>query len=346
MTKSADVRLSLEELVAASHDDYSNAFGKIRSRLTNRDDVRLADFVHGLKPMYRRVYQDIAMGYAALIGTIVLACVGQLIGISPVVLAALGTILVGYFAQYLMSFIHEGAHWNLAADRRANDLLCNVLISWIIGLEVHSYRKVHFEHHRSLGTIDDTEYSYFFPLNAIFIAKGIFGVRALQTLWSYRESASAREARPQRKVKLADRIAPHLPQVAGAAVHALIIGGLWWYGFTAAAVAWLLGIGVALPLFGSIRQLLEHRSEEARSSVDYSVTDQGACARMFGDGWFARTFGSAGFNRHLLHHWEPQVSYTRLGDLERFLADTPMRVVMDRRRTSYAETFRRLFSLY
>jgi len=32
--------------------------------------------------------------------------------------------------------------------------------------------------------------------------------------------------------------------------------------------------------------------------------------RLFGDDFFSCTFGGAGFNRHLLHHWEPQISYT------------------------------------
>jgi hypothetical protein len=100
------------------------------------------------------------------------------------------------------------------------------------------------------------------------------------------------------------------------------------------------------PLLATLRQALEHRDDKARSDIDYAKTDQGAYTRLFGDGWFARTFGGAGFNRHLLHHWEPHVSYTRLADLERFLASTPIAAVMEMRRTSYGEAFRRLFSIY
>ena len=84
----------------------------------------------------------------------------------------------------------------------------------------------------------------------------------------------------------------------------------------------------------------------ALPGTDYRRSDHGAFTRLFGDGFFASSFGAAGFNRHLLHHWEPQVSYTNLAELERFLEKTPMAEIMDRRRAGYAETFRRLVSLH
>jgi fatty acid desaturase len=64
---------------------------------------------------------------------------------------------------------------------------------------------------------------------------------------------------------------------------------------------------------------------------------------VFGDGLIARTFGGAGFNRHLLHHWEPGISYTRLPDLEHFLNDTDLRPIMESRKTTYGRVFWRLF---
>ena len=33
---------------------------------------------------------------------------------------------------------------------------------------------------------------------------------------------------------------------------------------------------------------------------------------------FSRYFGGAGFNRHLLHHLDPSISYTRFDEFERF----------------------------
>ena len=74
------------------------------------------------------------------------------------------------------------------------------------------------------------------------------------------------------------------------------------------------------PFFVSLRQTLEHRDEDAHPGSDYTRVDHGGDAnRLFGDGPVANTLGSAGFNRHALHHWEPQVSLHRLRELERYL---------------------------
>jgi fatty acid desaturase len=349
MNQNPSVHALLNNLSIASDDDYSNSFAKLRGGLTNSRGIRLTEYVRELKPIYRRVYFDIAVGYGALAITVTLVSIGQWVGVWQIVLGPLGAILIGYWALYLTSFIHEGAHWNLARDKATNDLLTDLLLSWIIALRIDFYRKVHFEHHRSLGTIHDTEFSYFSPLNVKFLVRALFGIRAIETLLSYHrnvEGGRKQTARVPAKQKDATGTKPFLLFGTAMVMQGSIVLGLWWIGLTAAAVAWVLGFGTALPFFGSIRQLLEHRSEDARPDVNYAVTNQGAYARMFGSGYFANTFGSAGFNRHLLHHWEPQVSYTRLADLERFLDDTPIRLVMQRRRVSYAEAFRRHFSLY
>jgi hypothetical protein len=88
---------------------------------------------------------------------------------------------------------------------------------------------------------------------------------------------------------------------------------------------------------------LEHRDENARRDVDYAHTPHGAINRLFGDGPLASTLGGAGFNRHLIHHWEPQISYTRLREVEQFLMETPAAEDLRHRQTTYVRTFARLF---
>jgi fatty acid desaturase len=317
-------------------DDYSNAFSRIREHLTDRRGVRLTDFVRGLAPNYRRVYLDILFGVGALAFGIAGAGMLQSWGVPLVLVVALAAIWIGYWVAYLHLFLHEGAHWGLARDRATSDRICNFCVGWLLLIDVKDYRKVHFQHHRALGTVSDSEISYFFPLNVIFLAKGLFAVRLLERWLSFRS----------RGAKVSRQSSGRLVPAAGAFVHALLVAGLFWLGLTAAAGGWVFGMACVFPLLATLRQALEHRDDKARSDIDYAKTDQGAYTRLFGDGWFARTFGGAGFNRHLLHHWEPHVSYTRLADLERFLASTPIAAVMEMRRTSYGEAFRRLFSIY
>ena len=128
-------------------------------------------------------------------------------------------------------------------------------------------------------------------------------------------------------------------------IHLAIAAGLWALGSPAAALAWVFGVAFAAPFFIGLRQVLEHRAEDARADIDYTVVDQGAVTRLFGDGPVASTLGSAGFNRHALHHWDPNVSYTRLRDVERYLLRTPAAPAIRERQTTYSETFLRLLEL-
>ena len=291
------------------------------------------DFVRDLKPDFRKVRRDIALGYVMLAVTVAATAFLPGVGGPPLLVAALGAISIGYWIAYLQLFIHEGAHYNLAPDRADSDRLCDLAISWVIGISVASYRPFHFQHHRALGTTADTEHSYFFPLNLMFFAKTLLGVRV---------PGSGRVA----PLKCPDSASGFRSRTMAGAVGAwsdylaALAAGGWWL-----ALAWLVGVGAIFPFFSALRQFLEHRDEDASSSIDYGKVDHGAVTRIFQDGPFGSTFGGAGFNRHLLHHWEPQVSYTRLPDLERFIMDTPLASAIEKRRTTYAEAFLKLLSI-
>jgi fatty acid desaturase len=312
-------------LVTVTFDDYSQSFSKVRGSLANSEGVRYLDFVRTLTPIYWRVYLDIGLRYAGWIAVVVAACVAQREGVAWFIIVPPAAILIALFSPAV--HVHEAAHWNIAPDRKWNDLLCNVLMSWIIGLEIKFYREIHFDHHRHLGTARDTERSYFSTLNTTFVVKGLTFITLLQTLRGYTH-------RQQGSLAMF---------ASGGIIHGSIVLGLLYFGYFAASLAWVIAILLLMPLIGSVRQILEHRTEDACSDVDYSAVDQGACTRLFGDSLPAKLLGASGFNHHLVHHWEPQVPYTRLTELERFLDATPMRDVLDRRRTTYRATFRQLF---
>jgi fatty acid desaturase len=126
------------------------------------------------------------------------------------------------------------------------------------------------------------------------------------------------------------------------ALHAGLIAAFFKLGFEYLAVAWIAGTGLFLPFFTALRQLLEHRSDAADQHADYSQIAHGEVTRMFSPGLLGSTLGGAGFNRHLLHHWDPQVSYTRLPELEQFLLATTASSAICAKE-SYFGTFKRLF---
>ncbi|HXQ10049.1 MAG TPA: fatty acid desaturase [Caulobacteraceae bacterium] len=304
----------------------ASEIGRLRARLnaeTNGDYRRL---LSNLRPDYGRVWRDIGFGYAALVFVLALAALPvPLAWSAPVVLAA--ALLVGYALAYLQLFIHEAAHHNLAADRALNDRLANAAIAWHLGADTAAYRVTHFAHHRNHGLTTDTERSYFRALDGRFMLEMLSGVNALRTFLGRRRE-QARAAKPPRGLT---------PLARGLVAHLVIVGGLYACGAWRAAIAWVIGVGVFLPFFGALRQILEHRSPEADPNVDYARQPHGAYTRIFKGGLLAHTFGGAGFDRHLLHHWEPQVSYTRLAELEAYMRGTSARAILEARTTTYCK---------
>ena len=174
--------------------DYSNAFQRLRPVIANSKGTPYVDFIKTLSPHYGRLFLDIGLGYAALLLTGALVVALPANGMMPGWLAAgLGALSIGFWVAYLQLFIHEGAHFNFSPDRSRSDVLCNGLIAWMIGTSVQKYRIIHFQHHRALGSVEDSEMTYFFPLNLLFIIKGLLGIRVLEVL------ASRKAMRTKRK---------------------------------------------------------------------------------------------------------------------------------------------------
>jgi fatty acid desaturase len=285
----------------------------LRARVNAETGGGYATFRNALKPYHARVWRDIAGGYAALAASV------TLVGMAGLLTAPLGAILIGFFVAYLQLFIHEAAHYGLAKDREANDWLANCLICWQVGTDIASYRATHWEHHRSLGGPGDTEVSYRNRLTLSFTAAMVTGLHAVRVFLSRKPGSKEALGRSR------------WPLIRGAATHAAILAGLVVVGWWAAAMAWVAGMGIIFPFFATMRQLLEHRP----MAGDGGGT---AVTRLFGDGPFACLFGGAGFNRHMLHHLEPQVSYTRLAQLEAYLMMTSAREELDARRGTYWRT--------
>jgi fatty acid desaturase len=234
---------------APVRDDYSGNFAVVRTKLIGAGGTRYIEFVRGLKPNYRVVYRDIAVGYVCLLMSLLLTELLIHLGVSVWLMVPVGAILIGYWFAYLQLFIHEGAHYGLAPDKEHSDRLCDLLISVMIGTSVAAYRPIHFQHHRNLGTVQDSEFTYFFPLNLLFVVKGMFGIRAIEVILS-------REARSKPSNGTGFATGALVRIAAGAALHVVVVGTLVLLGFWAAALAWIVGVALVFPFFGALRQLL------------------------------------------------------------------------------------------
>jgi fatty acid desaturase len=314
-----------------------------RNQIVNRQGESLKDFRRRLVPRYGRVWLDIGLGYAVLVASaLVIALFGVRSPRYSVPLGLAGGLLVGYVVAFLELFFHEAAHYNLSRSRRLNDALANLFLGLLVGQEIKAYRIVHFDHHRFLGTTRDTEHSYFDALDFRFIVEALTGIKVLRVL-TQRGKHVGERAEGREGAELRETGHPRFMLVAGLLLNLAVMTSAALAGAYSLALAWPIGVLVIHPAVNAVRQLLEHRSYDARSDIDYAAVDHGAMSRMFGWGPLASTLGGAGFNRHLLHHWDPQLSYTRFAELERFLLETKARDAVLGVTTTYTRAFLRLF---
>jgi fatty acid desaturase len=308
--------------------------------LRHDDGRTYRDFRRTLGPRWSRVAMDVALGYAALVATLIAVAAGYryLPALTPLWILV-GALSVGYWMAYLQLFIHEAAHYNLVPSRTWNDRIATVLIASWVGARIGDYRRIHFDHHRLHGETTDTENSYFNRLDARFIVESLFGIQAIRVLRLRQARTSARAADGPGDGK---RRLPVMPAVA-LMLHAAIVALALQRGQWPLALAWVAGVALFFPFFGALRQLLEHRAADASGAVNYAAVRHGRISRMFEGGPFGSTFGAAGFTRHLLHHWDPQISYTNLPEVEKFLGGCDDTRAVSTSRTTYLSAFRLLY---
>lgn len=310
---------------------YSRDFESVQRGSVVDDSGRaLNEFKRSLTPRYGVVWFHILCGYVAVFMAVWGLLRTRDVESMPTQIACVAVcgLWIGYWLAYLLLFFHEAAHFLIAPSKKWNDLLANTFIGSLVGLNIKSYRVTHFDHHRHHGTTMDTENTYFDPLNVQFLVESLFGIKAARVLLSRQKHTTQKKASTVGVTTL-----------IGAAINGSIVLGALVTGHWHLSIAWTIGVLVFVPFFGAVRQVLEHRDSEALSTVDYHTVDHGAYNRMFGDGPLASTLGGAGFNRHLLHHWEPQISYTRLKELEAYVLQTSLKDPLQRSNTTYIKTF-------
>lgn len=313
--------------------------------LVRGDGLTWREYRKTLRPRYAAVWRDIVLCWLGLISGLAAVMFvqerwGLVVGLAAVVPAAAW---IAFWLHALSTYGHEASHDHLASSRRRNDLLADLCIWSLFGQTVDEYRRVHWEHHRRLGTHDDTEFSYRNCLSGWFIIKTLTGLHLVEVLLRHRSTAAAagRETttdRPERgSVRRSSRAV-----LRTAVIHGSIVLGTAYFGFVAAAAAWCVAVLLFFPFLATLRNLLEHRRLDADCAADFSQLEHGPVTRIFGDGPVTRWFGAAGFNRHLLHHWDPAIPYSRLPEMEQFLLQTPLAERLEACRSTYLAAARTL----
>jgi fatty acid desaturase len=298
------------------------------------DGTSWTEFRTALRPHYGRVWRDIALIFSCWLGGLAahLWLCAEFGNAAALALLPVTAVWLGYWMAALACFTHEAAHFNLHPDRRINDRLANQLICpWILE-EVSHYRALHWQHHLHLGSRDDTEISYRNVPGWRYVLESLVGIQLYRALHRWHAGSSAPSTGARGSL---------WPRLRGVALHLLVIAIALWAGLWSSALCWITAVVVVFPFCGSLRQLLEHRPLPGDLLIGDDPTIA-AANRMYPLDFFSRFFGAAGFNRHLLHHWYPQASYSNFDEFEAFLLKTELRPQIDRARARYLASWRAL----
>ena len=317
-------------------------FQQLKNQLADGSGKTYTKFKKTLTPRYGIVWRDIFNGWAML--ALVLFTGAWLLPQQQLwltlIICLLTGIAAGYTIAFLVNFFHEAVHYNIAENKERNDRLANIFIGILTAQGIKNYRPVHWQHHTNLGLPDDPERSYFESLNWGFVIRSLTGISVVQFLLS-RNRFINKQLQPNTALLKKER---WRQLIAGACFHTALLSLFFVLHQYWLMLSWITAVGCFYPFFNRLRQLIEHRSELAEKTTDYSKISHGKRTRLFGNTLLDKSFGSAGFNKHLLHHLEPSISYTRLAELEKFLAGTAWGKQLHANKTSYPETFTKLFN--
>jgi fatty acid desaturase len=293
-----------------------------------------------LRPLYWKVWCEIILCLLLMIGgftahLFLTARFGNALGLEIGVVFA---VWIGFWLNALLTFGHEAAHYNLSPSRARNDLLADWTIWLFFPQTTKAYRKSHWQHHLHLGDPEDTEVSYHHCLSPWFLTQALTGIYLVSLVIRYVFGQKAKAApsptllrNPRLGLKLASLVAP----LRALTTHAIFVAAALYLNCYATAVTWLVAAALVFPFLATVRQVLEHRSADAACATDFLAVNHGPVNRLFAKNFFSRFYGAAGFNRHLLHHWDPTVSYTRFDEMESFFSETSMGSRLTNARSTY-----------
>jgi fatty acid desaturase len=274
-----------------------------------------AGYIRGLAaPRPARVWLATALLWAQL----VLVWAAALAG--PLWLLPACFLVVSAVIQGMLLWTHEASHFTLFADRRRNDLWCDVFFSAPIGMSVAAYRAKHNTHHAHFGTAKDEDHASYFPpvrgarsFGGLLLRtlSGAAGVRlALDKYLSPdAESAPVRPVIP-RWLSLGWTLVFNL-----ALLGLCVAAGRWW----AYPLLWLYPVLTVAVLLNVVRTSAEHQPAGYPGGPEGEVPMRAEVRTTLPNPLEKWLLYQANFNYHVEHHLFPRVPQHNLRELHAHL---------------------------
>lgn len=219
-------------------------------------------------------------------------------------------LVVGWLQYAIVQAMHEATHQVRKADR-LQYFAADLLLFYAVGLKP-SYRQIHMEHHKYLGSIaqdpDAVVYSRF-PHSKLQLMSNLLlnFIGLMAVLQLVRQHLNLRYKNTSETVVKSTQSNNELSQlIILCVVQLLILAAFSWYlSWLDYVLFWLLPLFTVVKTLSYIRVLAEHGDIKRVYAL-----------RSFSSSWAARyVWGPFGFAFHAEHHWFVNVPYYKLAKL-------------------------------
>ena len=290
-------------------------------------------------PRFRLIIRDLLVAYISIFslvaGNIVLNGL-EVDLLFRILIMIFSGILVAFLFHFLFLFLHEAGHFNLYLNHKINDLLGNFFVGYWFFQDTGLYRRMHWKHHVYHGETVDPENSYFLPLTIGNLLKVFSGYSTFLKVFAWKEAQTIEKGDPKdRKAKLQALLFFGVYNIA--VIIPFILQDAW----ILYIVVWLIPLFCGFPVLAFIRQECEHRQLGSGATV-FGKQAPGKFSAVFRPTLGAYLMGGAGFRLHWYHHFNPYISYTRLGDFAMKVKNTLPELNSSLNEIGYLNTFVKL----
>ncbi|MEL6674634.1 MAG: fatty acid desaturase family protein [Bacteroidota bacterium] len=228
----------------------------------------------------------------------------------------LAVTIIGARMHALAILMHDASHFRFLKNRKANDLLTNLLTMYPIYTSIEKYRANHFKHHRHLNTEDDPDWfaklgqpAFTFPKSkqefVLTVLSYFFMIRGVKdAIWFVKRFAGPAKNTGAKSEKPWGQLAFYAVMVV-----LLTYFGLW----LPYLIFWVIPYFSTFFMFQYVRSVAEHFGELA---YDHLLTST-RTIKVYGIEKFFFAPHNVGF--HLEHHLYPGVPFYHLPKLHQLL---------------------------
>jgi fatty acid desaturase len=324
--------------------DNWNFFFKIKSLIKDNEnhEQTYENFKDTLKVNYNIVYIQILAPILILVSIIYFSSL-LLKTKSDVIFVNFAnfliiSLLIGIIFHNIQNIVHAGIHHNLHKNKKISDIISNIL-GIFTASEISEVRKIHSKHHTLVGTYEDPEGSYLYPLTIKKIIFYFLGIAMIKYAINYTNQSSDIIEKNLFK-KIQNFLTFHRSVSLG--FHLLCLTIFFFYlNNLIILFAWIYAFFAFLPFFNSMQNILEHAEfKEIQNTNDYKVR---AVNRNFKSDFFSKyIYGNFGSNKHALHHWDPTIHYLCLDKIYNFLKNSNIKEAVTMRDASYFKSLRKI----